>query len=262
MASTSAFASIQRHRSNCAARIQRWRNIAGVTRPRQRRKYAPRLPREERREQLLDAAMTVLDGCQLHELSMEAVAEAAGVGKPVLYTVFRTRAELVSALLRREHQRGLEQVLAGMPDDLAAPGPTGAYAVDGVGVPGVGAGQPHAVAADPDGARQRAARIPRRHCAGRGRRSWRRPSNWPRPASRWSRGWRGLDPRLLGHTMLSFAEMLGRLALNDPDVYPRERLRVLCRCGHGGSRRDAASCRRPALVRAPVRRRPGPWSPS
>ena len=72
--------------------------------------------------------MTVLADCQLHELSMEAVAEAAGVGKPVLYTVFRTRAELVSELLRREHRRGLEQVLAGMPDDLTVPGPTGAYA--------------------------------------------------------------------------------------------------------------------------------------
>jgi hypothetical protein len=29
---------------------------------------------------------------------------------------------------------------------------------------------------------------------------------------------------LLGHTMLSFAEMLGRLAANDPDTYSRERL--------------------------------------
>jgi len=70
--------------------------------------------------------MTLLAGCQLHELSMEAVAEAAGVGKPVLYTAFSTRTELVSALLRREHQRGLEQILAGMPDDLtepARPGP-------------------------------------------------------------------------------------------------------------------------------------------
>src|ERR1700709_1121893 len=96
------------------------------TRP--RRKYAPRLPPEQRREQLLDAAMTVLGDCQLHELSMEAVAEAAGVGKPVLYTVFRTRTELVSALLSREHQRGLEQVLVNMPDDLTGPGPTDAYA--------------------------------------------------------------------------------------------------------------------------------------
>ncbi|MCW2551285.1 MAG: transcriptional regulator, partial [Mycobacterium sp.] len=33
-----------------------------------------------------------------------------------------------------------------------------------------------------------------------------------------------LDPALLGHTMLSFAEMLGRLAVSEPDTYPRERL--------------------------------------
>ena len=33
------------------------------------------------------------------------MAEAAGVGKPVIYTAFRTRTELVSALLRREHER-------------------------------------------------------------------------------------------------------------------------------------------------------------
>ena len=34
----------------------------------------------------------------------------------------------------------------------------------------------------------------------------------------------GLDAALLGHTMLSFAEMLGRLAVNDAGRYPRERL--------------------------------------
>jgi hypothetical protein len=34
----------------------------------------------------------------------------------------------------------------------------------------------------------------------------------------------GLDSSLLGHTMLSFAEMLGRLAVNDPAGYPRSRL--------------------------------------
>jgi hypothetical protein len=34
----------------------------------------------------------------------------------------------------------------------------------------------------------------------------------------------GLDPALLGQTMLSFAEMLGRLAVSEPDTYPRERL--------------------------------------
>jgi hypothetical protein len=34
----------------------------------------------------------------------------------------------------------------------------------------------------------------------------------------------GVDHVLLAHTMLSFAEMLGRLAVNDPHTYPRERL--------------------------------------
>ena len=53
---------------------------------------------------------------------MEAVADAAGVGKPVLYTAFSTRGELVDALLHREHQRGLEQVRATMPDDLTVLG--------------------------------------------------------------------------------------------------------------------------------------------
>src|SRR5258705_1803568 len=73
-------------------------------------------------------AMTVLGGCQLHELSMEAVAEAAGVGKPALYTAFSTRAELVSALLDREQRRALDQVLTAMPTDLTGPGPPNAYA--------------------------------------------------------------------------------------------------------------------------------------
>jgi AcrR family transcriptional regulator len=194
-----------------------------VSRPRQRRKYAPRLPREQRREQLLDAAMTVLGGCQLHELSMEAVAEAAGVGKPVLYTAFRTRTELVSALLRREHQRGLEQVRAAMPEDLTVRGPTGAYAAT--------------VSAFLRGVLENPAR-------------WRLiltvPDSAPREYRDALRRARGsildqaqmlakagvaldprladLDPVLLGHTMLSFAEMLGRLAVTDPDTYPRERL--------------------------------------
>lgn len=34
----------------------------------------------------------------------------------------------------------------------------------------------------------------------------------------------GLDPALLAHTMLSFAEMLGRLAVSDLETYTRERL--------------------------------------
>jgi AcrR family transcriptional regulator len=194
-----------------------------VTPPRPRRKYAPRLPPEQRREQLLDAAMTVLGDCQLHELNMEAVAEAAGVGKPVLYTVFRTRAELVSALLRREHQRGLQQVLAGMPDDLTGPGPTGAYAATVSTFLRVVLENParwRLILTVPDSA-------PREY-----RGDLRRArSAILAQAERLAKAGialepqlADLDPALLGHTMLSFAEMLGRLAINDPETYPRERL--------------------------------------
>ena len=73
-----------------------------------KRRYAPRLPPEQRRVQLLDAAFEVIGRIGLSELNMEAVATEAGVGKPVLYTVFRTRTELVAALLDREHRRALQ----------------------------------------------------------------------------------------------------------------------------------------------------------
>jgi hypothetical protein len=46
-----------------------------------------------------------------------------------------------------------------------------------------------------------------------------------------------LDPVLLGHTMLSFAEMLGRLAVNDPETYPRERLEEFAAAAMGIARR-------------------------
>jgi AcrR family transcriptional regulator len=167
--------------------------------------------------------MSVLGGCQLHELSMEAVAEVAGVGKPVLYTVFRTRAELVSTLLRREHQRGLAQVLAGMPDDMTVRGPTSAYAATVSAFLGVVLDNParwRLILTVPDSA-------PREY-----RDDLRRArSSILAQAEQFAKAGialeprlEGLDPALLGHTMLSFAEMLGRLAVNDPDVYPRARL--------------------------------------
>jgi AcrR family transcriptional regulator len=193
-----------------------------VTR-RQRRKYAPRLPRDQRREQLLDAAMTALADRELHELSMEAVAEAAGVGKPVLYTAFSTRGELVDALLHREHQRGLEQVLATMPDDLTIVGATNAYAATVKAFLAAALDNParwRLILTVPDSA-------PReyRHALRRARSSILLQAELLAKAGiALESHLEGLDPALLGHTMLSFAEMLGRLAVSDPDTYPRERL--------------------------------------
>jgi AcrR family transcriptional regulator len=167
--------------------------------------------------------MTVLADCQLHELSMEAVAEAAGVGKPVLYTVFRTRADLVSALLRREHEHGLEQVMAGMPSDLTVAGPTGAYAATVSAFLRVVLENParwRLILTVPDSA-------PReyRDDLRRARSSiLAQAEQFAKAGMALEPQLANLDPVLLGHTMLSFAEMLGRLAISDPETYPRERL--------------------------------------
>jgi AcrR family transcriptional regulator len=167
--------------------------------------------------------MTVLADCQLHELSMEAVAEAAGVGKPVLYTVFRTRAELVSELLRREHRRGLEQVLAGMPDDLTVPGPTGAYAATVSAFLRVVLEHParwRLILTMPDSApREYRDDLRRARSA-----ILAQAEQFAKAGIAIEPRLQRLDPALLGHTMLSFAEMLGRLAVNDPQTYPRQRL--------------------------------------
>jgi AcrR family transcriptional regulator len=187
------------------------------------RKYAPRLPREERRAQLLDAALAVLADCPLHELSMEAVANQAGIGKPVLYTAFRTRGELVSALLTREHQRGLAQVRDAMPTDLTELGPTGAYAATVSAFLGAVLANPtrwRLILTVPDTA-------PREYRDGlRTARSaiLSQAEQLAKAGIALQPRLEGLDPVLLGHTMMSFAEMLGRLAANDPDTYPRERL--------------------------------------
>jgi len=199
---------------------------------RERRKYAPRLPPEQRREQLLDAAMTVLAESQLHELSMEAVAEAAGVGKPVLYTVFRTRTALVSALLRREHQRGVAQVTAAMPDDLTLRGPTRAYAATISAFLEVVLANPtrwRLILTLPDSAPREYRDDLRRARSSILAKAEQLAKAGVAMDSRLER----LDPVLLGHTMLSFAEMLGRLAVSDPETYPRERLEDFARAALG-----------------------------
>lgn len=58
-----------------------------------------RLPRRERRAQLLDAAREVFVAQGYHAAAMDDIAEAAGVSKPVLYQHFPGKLELYLALL-------------------------------------------------------------------------------------------------------------------------------------------------------------------
>jgi AcrR family transcriptional regulator len=58
-----------------------------------------RLPRHERRRQLLDAALEVFVSRGYHAAAMDEIAERAGVSKPVLYQHFPGKLELYLALL-------------------------------------------------------------------------------------------------------------------------------------------------------------------
>lgn len=58
-----------------------------------------RLPRQERRAQLLDAARDAFASQGYHAAGMDAIAELAGVSKPVLYQHFPGKLELYLAVL-------------------------------------------------------------------------------------------------------------------------------------------------------------------
>jgi AcrR family transcriptional regulator len=85
----------------------------------QRRRYAPRLPRQQRREQLLDAALRVILEHGYEGVSVEAVARAAGVTRPVVYDHFTNLADLLQTLIGREERCSLEQLSRLVPGDSA-----------------------------------------------------------------------------------------------------------------------------------------------
>lgn len=83
--------------------------------PAPQRRYAPRLPPDERREQVLDAALALIGEAGYRGMSMEAVARACGVTKPVVYELFANAGELARALLEREEARALEDLALALP---------------------------------------------------------------------------------------------------------------------------------------------------
>jgi AcrR family transcriptional regulator len=63
---------------------------------------AARLTRAERRDALLDAAVALVTSGDVSAVSMESVAERAGVSRPLVYKHFANRGELLAAVYQRE----------------------------------------------------------------------------------------------------------------------------------------------------------------
>ena len=86
------------------------------------RKRAAHLGPERRRPELLDAALKLFLVGGYDGTSMQAVADEAGVTKPVVYACFESKDELFRSLLRREEERILAEIQGAFEDtDLSDP---------------------------------------------------------------------------------------------------------------------------------------------
>ena len=73
-----------------------------------------RMPRRERRAQLLDSALEVFVAHGYHAAAMDDIAERAGVSKPVLYQHFPGKLELYLAILDLHNGELVQSVRAAM----------------------------------------------------------------------------------------------------------------------------------------------------
>jgi AcrR family transcriptional regulator len=82
----------------------------GGDRPSTPNRRGSRLPRDERRGQLLIAASEIFVDRGYHAAGMDEIADRAGVSKPVLYQHFTSKLELYLAVL----QRHVENLVSGV----------------------------------------------------------------------------------------------------------------------------------------------------
>ena len=81
---------------------------------------AVRMSADLRREQILDVTKSIVDQRGFHAVSIEAVARAAGISRPIVYEHFESLQGLLEALVQREGARALNQLRAVLPTGSAS----------------------------------------------------------------------------------------------------------------------------------------------
>ncbi|WP_327715014.1 TetR/AcrR family transcriptional regulator [Streptomyces sp. NBC_00490] len=180
------------------------------------------MPIEERREQLLDAALAVIVSDGYDRVSIDAIAKRAGVARSVVYGAFENLDALLTALLDRQQARAFERLLRTVPDAGGLRDP-GAFASEAV------RRMADMLHEDPD--------------------TWRLillpPGNMPVVVrdrieadrerfrllvEKWlslalaGRSDPGLDAQVLAHALVACAEHFGRVALTEPEKFDLPRL--------------------------------------
>ncbi|MEV8535175.1 TetR/AcrR family transcriptional regulator [Streptomyces sp. NPDC051211] len=182
----------------------------------------------ERREQLLDTALRIIAADGVAGVSVDAVAKAAGVTRPVVYGQFTDAHQILRDLLDREGARALAQITGTLPADLEGADPLDTFTT-------VADGFFTAVTTHPD--RWRAILLPVDATPPPVRVYRQRAENAIR--ARFAEitryfvadrpGTETLDVDLLAHLLLTAMEEGGRLVLDDPDAYPPARLTAMAR---------------------------------
>ena len=89
---------------------------------------AERKSKEERREEILDAAMSVFAEKGLHAASTDDIAKLAGISQPYVFRLFGTKKQLYMAVVARCFRQTLELM------QRAAEGKRGRDALDAIGL--------------------------------------------------------------------------------------------------------------------------------
>ena len=200
-------------------------HIAPESRSGRRSTRAAHLGPERRRPMVLDAAFELFLERGYEGTSMDAIAGATGVTKPVVYACYESKEKLFNALLRREEERVLTEIATALP--AAADGDLESALTEGFG------GFLRAVAASP-----RAYRViflgegANAAVAARVQRGRERQVEAVAMLARPLLGAAGdieLDrsARLLGHLVVGLAESGARALLSEPGWTPESLARML-----------------------------------
>jgi AcrR family transcriptional regulator len=180
-----------------------------------------RLTGAERRQQLLDATARLVVESGFHSVSVESVARAAGISRPIVYEHFGDLAGLLEALMHQMLERALVQLAEVLPTSLP-PDDSGAGLVEALRgyleVVGADPGTWKLVLMPPEGAPETL-----RAAIGLGRQAVvDRLSE--ALAGRSTGGSVSPDPDLTARLLSAIADECARLMLNDPGHFDMDRI--------------------------------------
>jgi AcrR family transcriptional regulator len=180
------------------------------------------MPPEERRQQLLDAALGVILEQGYAGVSIEAIARSAGVTRPVVYDHFRNLGLLLEALFDREEHTALAQLAEVVPTDPGVQDPGEALASGAGRFLDAVASRPatwRLILLPPEGTPE----MVRQHVEANRTRTLAQIEL----VVRWAfdqPGWpSGIDPELAARAIRAVGEEAGRTLLIDPERYSPER---------------------------------------